>query len=483
MEIMLNLINALKKINNNYIIFLLVMLGAVLWFIPQPNGLTTEAWHLLVVFAITILTIMTNILALGIIALLSTAFCIAFHLIPLNQALSGFTSNIVWFVVFAFFIARGLIKTGLGSRVAYFFMSKFGKSTLGISYGLILTELILAPVIPSASAKGGSIILPMVESLTNKYAEQGGNHSEKYKKQIGEFLTLLCFHTNVITSAMFLTAMAANPITVKLALLQGISISWNDWAVGAFVPGLLSLIILPIILNMICNPGIPHGETAPRLAKEALKTMGKLTSQEGVMIFTFVFLLLLWGAEKYLQINATTTAMLGLVILLVTKVLTWNDVLSEKGAWDTFIWFAILIMLADSLNLVGITKWMDIKMQNAIISIDSKLMIVVFSCICFFYIHYVFASITARVTVTYSTFLVTFLHIGLPPLPSALGLGYLSVLSAGLTHYGIGSAPIFFGAGYITASRWWKKSFIISFVNLFVWSFFSLIWWKILGWY
>ena len=175
--------------------------------------------------------------------------------------------------------------------------------------------------------------------------------------------------------------------------------------------------------------------------------------------------------------------MLGLVILLVTKVLTWNDVLSEKGAWDTFIWFAILIMLADSLNLVGITKWMDIKMQNAIISIDSKLMIVVFSCICFFYIHYVFASITARVTVTYSTFLVTFLHIGLPPLPSALGLGYLSVLSAGLTHYGIGSAPIFFGAGYITASRWWKKSFIISFVNLFVWGFFSLIWWKILGWY
>ena len=121
MEIMLNLINALKKINNNYIIFLLVMLGAVLWFIPQPNGLTTEAWHLLVVFAITILTIMTNILALGIIALLSTAFCIAFHLIPLNQALSGFSSNIVWFVVFAFFIARGLIKTGLGSRVAYFF--------------------------------------------------------------------------------------------------------------------------------------------------------------------------------------------------------------------------------------------------------------------------------------------------------------------------------------------------------------------------
>ena len=107
----------------------------------------------------------------------------------------------------------------------------------------------------------------------------------------------------------------------------------------------------------------------------------------------------------------------------------------------------------------------------------------IFSCICFFYIHYVFASITARVTVTYSTFLVTFLHIGLPPLPSALGLGYLSVLSAGLTHYGIGSAPIFFGAGYITASRWWKKSFIISFVNLFVWSFFSLIWWKILGWY
>jgi DASS family divalent anion:Na+ symporter len=479
----MNLMNILKKTNNNHIIFLLLILGTTLWFIPQPEGLTIKAWHLLIVFFITILTIMTNTFALGVITLLSTAFCITFHLIPLDHALSGFGSNIVWFVVFAFFIARGLIKTGLGNRVAYFFMSKFGKSTLGLSYGLVLTELILAPVIPSASARGGSIILPIIESLTNKYAEQYGNHREKHKKQIGEFLTLLCFHTNVITSAMFLTAMAANPITAKLALLKGISISWNDWAIGAFVPGLLCLVIFPIILNIICSPGISYGDTAPKLAKEALKSMGKLTSKETIMIFTFLFLLALWSAEKYLQINATTTAMIGLVILLITKVLTWNDILSEKSAWDTFIWFAILIMLADSLNLIGITKWMDVKMHDVIVRIDSKIIIIVFSCICFFYIHYVFASITARVTVTYTTFLVTFLNIGLPPLPSALGLGYLSVLSAGLTHYGIGSAPIFFGAGYSTTSRWWKKSFIIASINLFVWSFFSLIWWKILGWY
>ncbi len=479
----------LEVINKKHIaLILLILSGSVFWFMPHPLGLTAGAWHLLIMFIATILGIMLNIMPMGALTLLSMTLSTALGLIPLNKALSGFGSHIVWLVVFAFFIARGVIKTGLGSRLAYIFMHRFGHSTLGLSYALVLTELILAPAIPSSSARGGGVLLPIIESLSEKYGEQcPEQQKEQYKKRIREFLGLLCFHVNVITSTMFITAMAANPITVKLAATYGININWSTWALGAFIPGILTLILLPIMLQFLCQPkfiGVgSERNIAPRLAKEALHKMGKMRPQEVVVLLMFGFLLSLWGMEPYLKIPSTTTAAMGVVLLLLTGTLTWDDILKEKGAWNILVWFAILVMLADALAQVGITKWLDFRIHEMVSNAGNMLFIVAAACIFFFYIHYMFASVAAHVTVMYGTFLGLFVNLGLPPLPSALGLAYLAVLSSGLTHYGISVAPIFFGMTQSTTLNWWKKSFLVTLSNLLIWVSVGLIWWKALGWY
>ncbi len=63
-----------------------------------------------------------------------------------------------------------------------------GKSSLGLSYGLTLTDLMLAPFIPSNTVRGGGIIFPIINSLT------GGCDSTPHhpsRKKIGAYsLTL-----------------------------------------------------------------------------------------------------------------------------------------------------------------------------------------------------------------------------------------------------------------------------------------------------
>jgi DASS family divalent anion:Na+ symporter len=86
----------------------------------------------------------------------------------------------------------------------------------------------------------------------------------------------------------------------------------------------------------------------------------------------------------------------------------------------------------------------------------------------YFYVHYLFASMAA-------------LAAGAPPMMAALPLAYLSSLNAGMTHYGTGSAPIFFGAGYVPPGAWWKIGFRISLVNAAIWLGVGPLWWKAIG--
>jgi DASS family divalent anion:Na+ symporter len=423
---------------------------------------------------------MINPLPIGAIAMLSILAATLTNTLTIEQAVGGFGNQLVWMVVFSFFISRGFIKTGLGRRIAYYFISKFGHSTLGLSYSLVITEFLLAPMIPSVTARGGGIIFPIAKSLAEEYSIQENKKGGRSKT--AAFIIQVCFQASVITSAMFITAMASNALIVKLAGHHGIEISWKTWALGALVPGITSLVLIPLLLYKVCPPTIKALASAPKQAKEALANMGRISSKEIMMLITFFFLITCWILDKNIGMNATTTAMLGFSILLITRILSWQDALSESGAWDTLAWFATLVMLSDYVTKFGMTEWMGKQMEILInpnmINLSLALLVLFY-----FYIHYIFASVTAHITVLYATFLLLLIGFGMPPLASALILGYFSSLSGGLTHFGIGSAPVFYESHYLSTKEWWQMGGIVSIINVLIWTVVGALWWKVLGWW
>ncbi len=459
--------------------FIVTALFLCLWYIPVPEGLNKQAWNLFAIFISTIVGIVMRPLPIGALAILSMLVAVLTKTLTLNQALNGFSDKIVWLIVFAFFISRGFIETGLGRRIAYFFISILGRSTLGLAYGLVTTEFLLSPLIPSVTARGGGIIFPIAKSLLTEY---GGEPDKRRPNRTGSYLIQVCFQSNVITSAIFLTAMAGNPLIVKLAGDAGITITWTTWALGAIVPGLISLYFLPLFLYVFHPPLIKSTPQAPEAARQKLEEMGPMSFKEIVMLFTFIGLIALWILGDRLDIDATTTAMVGCVALILLGVISWEDAINEKGAWKTLIWFAILLMMAGYLSSFGLITWLSNHIQQVVHGFDRLPALLLLGLI-FFYIHYFFASITAHITVMYSAFLVVFIALNVPPLVAALGLGFLSVLSGGLTNYGIGTAPVFFGSGYVRIRDWWLMGFLVSVVNLLIWGTTGFFWWKFLGWF
>lgn len=260
--------------------------GVILWFVPVPSGVSKNAWQLLAIFLATIVGIITQPLPLGAVAVLGLGVSVLTKTLTFAAAFSGFGDPIPWLICLAFFFARGFIKTGLGNRIAYQFVYLFGSSSLGLGYSLVFSEALLAPAIPSVSARAGGIFLPIVKSLCGACGSNVGDGTEN---RLGAWLMLTCFQTSVISSAMFLTGMAANPLCATLTQNSiNQTIGWLDWAKAGIVPGLVSLIVVPFILYVIYPPTVKSSPDAPKLAREKLQNMGPMTANEKIMAGTLL---------------------------------------------------------------------------------------------------------------------------------------------------------------------------------------------------
>ena len=454
-----------------------VCVGAVLWLVPVPIGVDPRGWHLLAVFVATVLGIILRPMPMGATAFVAVAFAVVSGTLTIAEATAGFGSTVVWLVVAAFFIATAFVKTGLGARIAYHFMRLLGKSSLGLAYGIVATDLVLAPAIPSNTARGGGVIYPVLKSLC---LSLGSDSAQGTQGRIAGFLTFTAYQSVVVTSAMFLTAMAANPLAAELAGQQGIEITWVRWAVAASVPGMLSLLVVPFLIYRLYPPEITQTPEAPALAQQRLQEMGAMRRDEKILLAVFVLLLTLWIVGGAIGINATTTAMVGVAAMLASGALAWNDILEERSGWDTLIWFAVLVMMASQLGQLGLLDWFTGQVST-LLGDSHWLMAFLSLSLIYFYSHYFFASNTAHVSAMYAPFLALALAVGTPPLLAALLLAFFSNLFASMTHYGTAAAPILFGSGNVEISTWWKLGAIISVVNISIWLGVGSLWWNLLG--
>jgi len=83
----------------------------------------------------------------------------------------------------------------------------------------------------------------------------------------------------------------------------------------------------------------------------------------------------------------------------------------------------------------------------------------------------------------YAAFLSVALACGTPPLVAAIALGIVSNNMGCLTHYGIGSGPPFYGAGYVPLTKWWVIGGVLSVFELSVILGVGSVWWKLIGFY
>jgi len=456
---------------------LLVLLLILIY--PCPEGLKPQAWHMFAIFAATIIGILCAPLASGALMFIALAVSIFTNTLSFKAALSGFSSGTVWMIFSAYVLSLGFVQSGLGRRIAYKTLSLFGGSSLGIAYSLGIADLFLSPAMPSVTARSGGIILPISKSINQVLDSEPGPK----QKRLGEFLTMTCFQFTPITGAMFMTGMAANPLCATLAKDGlGLELSWIGWFWAAVVPAMICFFIMPLLSYKLLNPGLKKTPEAKHLGASQLQQMGKMSSQEIRVAIGFILALFGWGTTMWTGLNANAIGVGLAAFLFITGAVNWKDVLADKAAWDTVVWFGAIISLATGLTSLGFVKWMSAGFATMLTGMDWMTTFIILG-FAYIYLHYVFATASGHVAAMYVPFALVAIGAGAPPMMVAICFAIFSNFMWGITEYAGGPGPIYFGQGFFNRPRFYKINFILVTVNVIIVFASGMLWWKLIGLY
>jgi len=468
-----------KTVEKHHLQIVVLVFGFILWFIPVPSGLDTyistlpasdleftsqTAWHLFAVFITAIFAVILNSMAIFTAAILGVSAVILTGTLTPKQAFSGFAEDWILLIIVAFLIARGVIKSGLGKRIAFLIIRKFGKTSLGLSYSVIAADMLIAPAFPSNTARSG-VLFPIVNALA---ADSGSKVANGTRKKLGSFLMMSSMAGLTVSSSLWLTAMAANPAGAKMAEEFGVHITYGSWAIAASVPALVLYFLIPRVLMKIYPPEVTETPDAPLIAQNALEKMGPVHRNEWVMLAVFIGMVGLWIASSFVpELNKTAVAFLGLGILMLTNIFTMEDLSAEGKALGTLVWFAILYAMSVYLNRFGFMGWIG---DNAATMVEgmSWPMAYVILIVSYVLIHYFFVSQTAQMLALFTVFLGVAVGAGVPAELMALMLLFATNFNAIITPQGSSANVIYVGSGYLEPGEIYRVGGIITLVNTVV---------------
>ncbi|VVB17980.1 unnamed protein product [Arabis nemorensis] len=461
-----------------------VSIGLIVRFIiPKPEPVTSQGWQLLSIFIFTISGLVLGPLPVGAWAFVGLTASIVTQTLSFSSAFAAFTNELIWLIAISFFFARGFIKTGLGDRIATYFVKWLGKSTLGLSYGLAFCETLMGLIMPSTMARAGGVFLPVIKSLS---LSAGSKPDDPSSRKLGAFLIQSQLQCSGSSGALLLTSAGQNLLCLKLAREVGVVLSnpWISWFKAASVPAFVSLLLTPLIVYKLYPPELKHTPEAPAAAAKKLERLGPITKNEWVMLGAMALTVSLWVFGEAIGIASVVSAMIGLSTLLLLGVVNWNDCLNEKSAWDSLTWFAVLIGMAGQLTNLGVVAWMSDcvakLLQSLSLTWPASFVILQAS---YLFIHYLFASQTAHAGALYPAFLAMHIAAGVPGVLAALCLTFNNNLSGALAHYTGGPAALYFGAGYVELRDMFRVGFVVAILQSIIWGVVGSFWWKFLGLY
>ncbi len=448
-----------------------VVLVAVVWLTPPPDGLTVQAWRLFAVFAGAIFSVVVDALPILTASVLALAVTVLTGLLPPADAYAGFANGTILLIVVAFLVASAVVKCGLGRRGGHWIVSRFGRSTLGLSYSIFVLDAVIAPAFPSNTARSG-VLYPLAFSLADA---AGAKADQPERRRVGAFLMYLGIASLSVSSALWLTAMAANPLGTEIARGLGVEIGFGRWLLAASIPTICAMILLPLVLYRIIGPEVRATPDAPAAARRALAALGPLTRDERVVLVVFVAMVALWASAATFGIDSTAIAFLGLGALLATGVMTPADIRKEGDVLATFIWFAVLFTLSSQLNELGFMGFLGRRLAGRLAGFAAPTagLILVAA---YVLLHYLFVSQTAHLLALFGVFLDVGIKLGVNPTMLAFQLLFATNYFSLITPQGSSANLLFAGSGFLSQGDLYRLGAITTIISFLVYASVGTAW-------
>ena len=447
------------------------LVAAIGWLVPVPEGLTAHAWQLFTLFAAAIAAVVSGALPILTASIIAAAVAVLARVMTPAAAWSGFANGTIVLIIVAFLVARAVVTSGLGARIGHLVVQYFGRSTLGLAYSLFLVDAVIAPAFPSNTARSG-VLYSLAVSLAHT---AGARPDDPSRIRLGGFLMFSGIASLTLSSALWLTAMAANPLGTEIARGYGLEIGFGKWLIASALPTLLAMALLPWLLYKLMAPEVTSTPEAPGAARAALAALGPLTRGEWIVLLTFLAMVALWASASATGVDATAVALLGLGVFLATGVLTSSDIAKEGDVLATYVWFALLFAMSTQLNELGFMAYVGQRLALAMHGwswIAAGLVLV----LAYVLLHFLFVSQTAHLLALFGVFMDVGVKVGVPAMPLALLLLFATNFFSAMTPQASSANLLFVGSGYLSQRDLYRLGAVTTVFNLLVYLVIGTPW-------
>jgi len=448
-----------------------IALAAVVATVPAPGSLPQHAWYFLALFLGMVAALVLEPIPNAATGLVGVALAVALspwvlfgpadlarpgfdaRASALAWALSGFQNPAVWLAFSAFMFGLGYEKTALGRRIALWVVRSLGRSTLRLGYALVAIDALLAPFTPSNTARSAGIVYPIIRSIPALYRSEPDSPSAR---RIGSYLLWTAFAASCVTSSLFLTALAPNLIAADMIKrMTGIEVSWLRWFATGASFGVPLLALLPALGFVLYPPELRSSPEVPAWAAGELARLGPVSGAEVLFAMLVSGTLALWifGGSV---IHPTAVALVAMALMLLTGVVTWEEMAGHRPAWDMLLRLALLVTMADGLARTGFIGSFARAVSGHLSGLPPTAAAVGLVA-AYFLSHYLFATTTAHATAVLPVMLSVGLAIpGLPMGAFAMLLALSHGLMGVISPYATGPAPVYHGSGYLPSAAFWR---------------------------
>ena len=457
-------------------LLIVVGIGVGLYYSPVPQGLTVETWHLFAIYIASMVCLLLKPFPEAIVFLSAIALCSVLFK-HTGHFLEGYTEGVPWLIFSAFMIGAAFTKTGLGARIAYILIRFIGRTSLGLGYVVAFTDMLLAFVTPSNTARTGGIVLPIIQSVAKTLDSEPGPTA----RRIGAYLVLLAYQISLTTGYIVITGVAPNLLIAKFASdILNVQLYWGNWFAAAVIPGMTMLLLLPYLVYKLYPPEIKEIDNK-KMAADGLKELGPMSGKEKILIVLFFLAILGWTTGSITKIETQAVALAVMSLIMVTGILTWEDMIRQHSAWHTLIWFGGILGLMSGLVKGKFFIWAaaTLKANLDFGGLDPMMILVIITVISLG-VRYFFASGSAYVASMIPVFFTVGLVAGVPPMPLALVLAFSHVYGCLLTHYGSGAGIVLYGSGFVPQWTFWRVGTIVVVISTIL-TFAVIPFWKWIG--
>jgi solute carrier family 13 (sodium-dependent dicarboxylate transporter), member 2/3/5 len=455
---------------------LAIFVTLVIWFLPVPSGLTEVGLKCLALFGGIFMLYLTEAVPLPISSLAVVPLAVLMGIATPKDALDGFGSTSVYLLVSAFILATAMVKSRLAERLTYYILKGVGSSTLGVTIGITLANVVLAFLVPSSTART-AILLPVCLGLIATF-----NVGARSRLAKGLLLTLT--FTNATMGAGILTATLPNPITVEFIVKAGgPQVSYMQWLQMGFPPAVVMTIITWWLCRVMFKPEVAHIPGGRAHVSESLAKLGHLSGNEVRALIVFLLVIALWLTGDWTKIDVTVAALAASCLLFVPKLgfMTWDD--ANKGvSWQVVFVAGGGISLGALMMKTGAAKWLAISILDATgVAGMTTLVVLIVIMLIIQYLHLVFVGTTAMATALLPVVIGMAEHLHVNPLIFALPAGMIIGGYPMLMFYNTLPNILVYGTGELTVGDFPKVGVILCTIAVVLYALCAATYWRWLG--